>query len=103
MSGQFRTTAEEMRAFSGRIAEVNSSIQQELSRLNSLVSSVTAGWQGQAATAYHQLQERWNEDATKLNRVLDEIKQAIDATTQQYSATEEDQRSSLSNVTAHFG
>ncbi|MFJ6217383.1 WXG100 family type VII secretion target [Streptomyces sp. NPDC092296] len=102
MSGQFRTTAEEMRAFSARIADVNASIQQELSRLNSLVSSVTGTWQGQAATAYHQLQERWNEDATKLNRVLDEIKQAIDATTAQYSATEEEQRSSLGNITGQF-
>ena len=101
--GQFRTTAEEMRAFSARIDQVNSSIQQELSSLNNLVGSITSGWQGQAATAYNQLQQRWNEDATKLNRVLDEIKQAIDATTRQYSATEEEQRSSLSNVSAHFG
>ena len=101
--GQFRTTAEEMRAFSARIDQVNSSIQRELSSLNNLAGSMTSGWQGQAATAYNQLQQRWNEDATKLNRVLDEIKQAIDATTRQYSATEEEQRSSLSNVSAHFG
>ncbi|WP_327069159.1 WXG100 family type VII secretion target [Kitasatospora sp. NBC_01250] len=98
MAGQFTTTAEEMRAFSGKITEVNSQIQGELSKLNALVESIAGGWQGAAATAYHQLQERWNEDATALNKVLDEIRQAIDATTSKYSATEEDQRSSLSGV-----
>lgn len=103
MSGQFRTTAEEMRAFSGRISEVSASIQSELGRLGNLVGSIAGGWQGEAATAYHQLQERWNEDATRLNRVLGEIKDAIDATTQQYSATEEEQRSQMSNITAAFG
>ncbi|MFF7638489.1 WXG100 family type VII secretion target [Kitasatospora sp. NPDC008050] len=98
MAGQFTTTAEEMRAFSGKITEVNSQIQGELSKLNSLVESIAGGWQGAAATAYHQLQERWNDDASALNKVLDEIRQAIDATTAKYSSTEEDQRSSLSGV-----
>lgn len=98
MSGQFTMTAEEMRAFSGRIDEVNGQIQGELSKLNTLVESITQGWQGAAATAYHQLQQQWNEDAGALNKVLGEIKSAIDATTKQYAATEEDQRSSLSKV-----
>ncbi|MDH6122447.1 WXG100 family type VII secretion target [Kitasatospora sp. GAS204B] len=95
---QFTTTAEEMRAFSGKINEVNQQIQGELSKLNALVSSIAGGWQGAAATAYHQLQERWNEDAKALNTVLDEIRGAIDATTSKYSQTEEEQRSSLGGV-----
>ncbi|GAB2743824.1 WXG100 family type VII secretion target [Kitasatospora kifunensis] len=98
MAGQFTTTAEEMRSFSGKITEVNSQVQGEIAKLNGLISSIASGWQGAAATQYHQLQEKWNDDATALNKVLDEIRQAIDATTAKYSATEEDQRSSLSGV-----
>jgi WXG100 family type VII secretion target len=103
MSGQFRTTADEMRAFSARIAEVNSQIQQELSRLNNVVSSVSGGWQGAAATSYQQLQQKWNEDASKLNRVLNEIKEAIDSTSQQYTSTEQEQQSGLSKITSALG
>ncbi|WP_037607530.1 WXG100 family type VII secretion target [Streptacidiphilus rugosus] len=103
MSGQFRTTADEMRAFSARIAEVNSQIQQELNSLNNVVSSVTSGWKGQAATAYQQLQQKWNEDAAKLNKVLSEIKDAIDNTSQQYTATEQEQHSGLSKITSALG
>jgi WXG100 family type VII secretion target len=103
MSGQFRTTGEEMRAFAGRIGEVNSQIQGELSRLNSLVESITSGWQGDAANAYHRLQEQWNEDARKLNQVLAEIQSAIEQTSSQYQATEQEQHSSVSNIQAALG
>ncbi len=103
MSGQFRTTADEMRAFSSRISDVNSQIQQELSRLNSLVESVTQGWQGDAAQSYNQLQTKWNNDASKLNKVLNEIKEAIDSTSAQYTSTEQDQHSSISKITSALG
>ncbi|MFB9366920.1 WXG100 family type VII secretion target [Kitasatospora sp. NPDC001664] len=95
MAGQFTTTADEMNAFANRIQEVNSSVQGEIQRLNTLVDEIKAGWQGQAAAAYQQLQTRFNEDATKLNQVLDEIRQAIVATTQAYTATEEEQRAAM--------
>lgn len=103
MSAQFRTTADEMRAFSSRISDVNSQIQQELGRLNNLVSSITSGWQGGAAESYRQLQEKWGEDANKLNRVLNEIKEAIDSTTAGYTATEQEQHSSISKITSALG
>jgi WXG100 family type VII secretion target len=103
MSGQFRTTADEMRAFSSRISDVNSQIQQELSRLNSLVESVTQGWQGEAAQSYNTLQQQWNNDATKLNKVLNEIKEAIDSTSAQYTSTEQEQHSSISKITSALG
>jgi WXG100 family type VII secretion target len=98
MAGQFTVTAEEMRALSSRITEVNGQIQGEISKLNSLISEVAGGWQGQAATAYHSLQTKWNEDATKLNQVLDEIRSAIDSTAKNYAQTEEQQRGSITGV-----
>ncbi|WP_371497099.1 WXG100 family type VII secretion target [Kitasatospora sp. NBC_00374] len=98
MAGQFKTTAEEMSAFANRIGEVNAQVQGEIGRLNSLVDSIAQGWQGAAATAYQQMQSRFNEDANALNKVLDEIKQAIEATTKAYAATEQDQQSSLTGI-----
>ncbi|MFC1421442.1 WXG100 family type VII secretion target [Streptacidiphilus cavernicola] len=103
MSGQFRTTADEMRAFSSRISDVNAQIQQELGRLNNLVESVTSGWQGEAAQSYNTLQQKWNEDASKLNKVLNEIKEAIDSTSAQYTSTEQEQHSSISKITSALG
>lgn len=103
MSGQFTTSASDMKLFSAHIAEVNSQIQQELGRLENLINTIAAGWKGDAAIAYQTLQSQWNEDAGKLNRVLNEIKEAIDGTSSQYTATESDQHSSISKIAAALG
>ena len=103
MSGQFTTSADDMKQFSSHIADVNHQIQQQLSRLEGIVSTVAAGWSGDAAIAYQTLQGRWNADAAKLNTILGEIKDAIDATSAQYTSTEGDQSSSMSKITAALG
>ncbi|MFD7645434.1 WXG100 family type VII secretion target [Kitasatospora sp. NPDC059795] len=98
MAGQFTTTAEEMTAFANRIGEVNQQVQGEISRLNNLVSEIASGWKGAAATAYQQMQSRVNDDANALNKVLDEIRQAIEATTKAYSMTEDEQAAAVGGV-----
>jgi WXG100 family type VII secretion target len=103
MSGQFTTSADDMKKFSAHIAEVNSQIQQELKRLEGVVETVAGGWSGSAAIAYQTLQGEWNADAAKLNTVLSEIKEAIDATTAQYVGTEGDQTHALSKITSALG
>src|SRR5436305_13413702 len=100
MAGQFTTTEEEMHAFAGKIASVNQAIQGELSRLNTVVDQITSGWKGQAASSYHQLQSQVNEDGNRINQLLGEIKEAIDSTTKNYAASEEEQQQSMSHVTA---
>ncbi|KDN82958.1 hypothetical protein KCH_53180 [Kitasatospora cheerisanensis KCTC 2395] len=87
-----------MTAFANRIGEVNQQVQSEIGRLNNLVSEIASGWKGAAATAYQQMQERFNEDANALNKVLDEIRQAIEATTKLYSMTEEEQRAAVGGI-----
>ncbi|BDM71862.1 hypothetical protein HEK616_53490 [Streptomyces nigrescens] len=101
MAGQqYTTTEEEMVAFSGKIASVNQSIQGEISRLNTVVDTITSGWKGAAASSYNQLQSQVNEDANRLNQLLGEIKEAIDETTKNYSASEEEQAQSISHISA---
>ncbi|GLW75223.1 hypothetical protein Kpho02_75200 [Kitasatospora phosalacinea] len=98
MAGQFTTTAEEMTAFANRIGEVNQQVQGEIGRLNNLVSEISSGWKGAAASAYQQMQQQFNEDANALNKILDEIRQAIEATTKAYSMTEEEQRAAVGGI-----
>ncbi|GAA2113701.1 WXG100 family type VII secretion target [Kitasatospora saccharophila] len=87
-----------MTAFANRIGEVNNQVQGEISRLNNLVSEIASGWKGAAASAYQQMQSQFNDDATALNRILDEIRQAIEATTKAYSMTEEEQRAAVGGI-----
>lgn len=101
MAGQqFTTTEAEMVAFSGRISSVNSSIQGEIKRLQTVIDTLTGGWKGAAATAYNNMQTQVNEDANRLNQILGEIKEAIDQTTKNYVASEEEQQSIVTNAGA---
>ncbi|MCG6493671.1 WXG100 family type VII secretion target [Kitasatospora sp. A2-31] len=93
--GQFKTTAQEMMAFAKHMDEVINTIDGEIKGLNTLVDSVKGGWQGQAAQAYTNLQREFNEDAVKLNQSLKAIKDAIEITTKQYSATDADQQAAF--------
>lgn len=101
MSGQqFTMTEEEMVAFSGRISSVNSSIQGEIRRLQTVIDTITGGWKGSAATAYNNLQQQVNQDANKINQILLDIREAIDQSTRNYSVSEEEQRSQIQNIAA---
>jgi WXG100 family type VII secretion target len=103
MAGQFRVTEDELKALSSKISETNSSIQGEVKRLDGVISQIAGGWQGQAASAYHRLQQQWNEDANKMNQILNDIKEAVDSTRQNYSVTEEQQNSEVSKIMSDFG
>ncbi|MEU9116606.1 WXG100 family type VII secretion target [Streptomyces sp. NPDC048483] len=101
MAGQqYTTTEEEMVQFSGRISTVNQSIEGEIRHLNQVVDNITSGWKGAAASSYNQLQSKVNDDAKRINQLLAEIKEAIDQTTKNYSASEDEQAQSMSHVTA---
>ncbi|MER7583062.1 WXG100 family type VII secretion target [Kitasatospora sp. NPDC097691] len=96
--GQFTMTAQEMLAFANQIEQAIGKIEAERAKLISTVSGITNGWQGQAATAYTNLQNRVNDDIAKLKESLTAIKHAIEATTKHYSSTEEEQKAMFANA-----
>jgi len=79
------------------IDAVNAGVQGEITRLQGVVDDITAGWKGEAANAYHQLQTQVNTDATRLNDILRSIKEAIDLTSRNYAQSDEEQRTSLAS------
>ncbi|MEU9046430.1 MULTISPECIES: WXG100 family type VII secretion target [unclassified Kitasatospora] len=85
-------TAQEMLAFANQIEQAIGKIEAEKNKLNSTVTGITSGWQGQAATAYTNLQNRVNGDIAKLKESLSAIKHAIEQTTKHYASTEEEQK-----------
>ncbi|MDG4856946.1 WXG100 family type VII secretion target [Streptomyces sp. T-3] len=103
MAGQFRVTEDSLAKLSGDIDRANGSIQGEISRLNGVIDQIAGGWQGQAAKSYHSLQERWNQDAKKMSDILRDIKEAVDSTRTNYTASEEQQNSEISKIMSDFG
>jgi early secretory antigenic target protein ESAT-6 len=55
------------------VAEVNSYVRQELSRLKTRMAALEGPWTGLAATTYQQVFASWDRDATRLTEALDKI------------------------------
>ncbi|WP_369172724.1 WXG100 family type VII secretion target [Streptomyces sp. R28] len=103
MAGQFRVTEDELTKLSGDINTVNGQLQGEIRRLNGVIDQIAGGWKGQAAQSYRQLQDRWNADAKRMTDILNDIKEAVDSTRSNYSASEEQQNSEISKIMSDFG
>ncbi len=103
MAGQFRVTEDELTRLSSQITTVNGQIQGEIRRLGGVIDQVAGGWQGEAAKSYHQLQNRWNEEAKNMSAILEGIKEAVDSTRSNYTASEEQQNAEVSKIMSDFG
>lgn len=97
MAPNIKITDQELDALARRIGTVNESIQAEVRNLERVIDMVAPGWRGQASNAYKLLQAQVNDDVTKLNRVLLQIREAVEATKRDF-ATEEAENTAVMNA-----
>src|SRR6476661_8064766 len=86
--GSFETQLPTMQQASQHVYDVNQQIQTQLSNLLNRLEPLTSSWQGEAATSFHQLKMRWNDNATKLNQALQGIGDGLKQSHQTYQTHE---------------
>ncbi|MGW0733536.1 WXG100 family type VII secretion target [Streptomyces sp. NPDC002851] len=99
----FKVTEHELEKLSGRIDRANNEIRGEIKRLGGVIEQIAGGWKGEAASAYHRLQERWNTDANKMSDLLMDMKEAVDSSRKNYNAQEQQQNAEISKIMSDFG
>ncbi|MGH3904557.1 MAG: WXG100 family type VII secretion target [Pseudonocardiaceae bacterium] len=100
MGQQFGTQVEQMQAAANHVAEVNQSVQGQLSALSNQLAPLAGAWQGQASTAFHMLIERWNTNARSLNEALSSIGEQIQGSGATYAQADESENQSFSQINA---
>ena len=103
MSGTFETELSTMRTAAQHVHEVNAQIQAQLSNLLSRLDPLMGSWQGAAATSFHTLRERWQEDATQLNATLGSIAEGLFQVEGNYQATEESAQQGFGAIARRLG
>ena len=98
MAGSYTTDAAVMQKAAQQVQQVSEEINGELRSLLANLEPVASAWKGGAASAFQQLMQRWNEDASKLTQALQGIAELLDSTTKQYSQAEETNSSSISKI-----
>lgn len=61
-----------------RIAAAQSAIAGRLADLESAAEILSGGWSGDAQTAYASAQADWSAGMTRMNTILDAVRQALD-------------------------
>lgn len=100
MGQQFGTQVEQMQAAANHVAEVNQSVQGQLSALSNQLAPLAGAWQGQAAAAFHMLIERWNANARSLHEALNAIGEQIQASGATYAQADETENQAFSQINA---
>ena len=99
----YGTSFDEMSKAAQSVQQTVQQIQSETRSLISSLEPISSSWQGSAASAFQQLIQRFNDDATKLTQALDAIGQALSSNTKNYSAVEEQNQSSISKLLSGLG
>jgi len=95
---QFGVSLDEARKAAQQVQQVKEELSAELNSLRSQLAPLDSQWSGAAQAAYMQLQQRWNDDASKLFNALDEIGQALMGNVNTYSSTEDENASRIRNM-----
>jgi WXG100 family type VII secretion target len=103
VAGNIKVTDQELQHLSGRITTVNDSMHTEVRNLERVMESAHASWRGEGANAYQTLQSEVNDDVRKLNAVLLQIKDAVDATRKDFSSSDAEQAAQLKAMQGHGG
>ena len=103
MSGSFNTDVATMQTAASHVQEVNGTIQAELSSLMSKLEPIASSWQGAAAASFQALQQRWNDDATKLNQILAQIAEGLVANAKSYAEQEAAAQEQINKTSGSLG
>jgi WXG100 family type VII secretion target len=102
MSG-YGTDIAVMQKAASQIRQTSDEINGELRSLLSMLEPLASQWRGEASTAFHQLIDRWNQDATKLTQALAGIADAMSSSSSNYSSSEEQNRSQIASIMSGLG
>jgi early secretory antigenic target protein ESAT-6 len=70
------------------IGKALSKIETDLTELDGLGNQLKAKWGGEAQLAFAAKQKRWTDAATHLSGILNDIRRALEGSTEEYLSTE---------------
>lgn len=103
MAGQFGAQFEQMQAAANHVAEVNQSVQGQLSGLRGQLAPLAGAWKGQAASAFQVLMDRWDNDARNLNEALNGIGEQIRGSGTTYAQADEAENQTYTRISQALG
>lgn len=92
-----------LRAGAQAVAQSRAELLQQLKVLEGRLSGIGAQWQGQGAVAFTQLMTRWQQNATTMINALNDFEANLNSSQSTYTATDQNQSSTMSSLAARLG
>lgn len=96
----YATGAPQLRQAAKEMEDGNVQLMNELKSFMTACDAVEGAWSGAAATAFQNLSRKFADDATQLNKALEQIAQQVTGSAQAYEQQEEQSNSAISAITA---
>jgi WXG100 family type VII secretion target len=96
----YQATPEELSQWAKHLHEVKAQLDAQVTKMDSTVDGIQAGWKGNAATKFDTLQQQVREVMQRINQRLDAIAIAMEKTSGNYSTNEDNQASRMSGISA---
>jgi WXG100 family type VII secretion target len=95
---QYTTNQEAMAQGAAKVDDAANQIQGQIQTLRSEIETMMGGWRGEAASAFVQVHDAFEQQAGKINNALRQMHEALVSTHQTYGTNESDQSQSLTGL-----
>ncbi len=95
---QYTTSQEAMAQGAVKVDDASTQIQGHIQSLRTEVETMMGGWKGDAANAFVQVHDAFEQQANKINNALRQMHESLVATHQTYGPQESDQSQTLSGL-----
>lgn len=95
---QYSTSQEAMAQGATKVDEAANQIQGHIGNLRSEVETMMGGWRGEAAGAFVQVHDAFEQQANKINTALRQMHEALVSTHRTYGSQESDQSQTLTGL-----
>ncbi|MGN6606880.1 MAG: WXG100 family type VII secretion target [Jatrophihabitans sp.] len=95
---QYTTNQEAMAQGAVKVEDAQTQIQGHIQTLRSEVETMMGGWRGEAANAFVQVHDAFEQQANKIVTALGQMHESLVATQRTYGTNESDQSSSLTGL-----
>ena len=100
---EYETNVASMQQAAQHIDQIHQQIQGQLSSLLSKLEQLHGAWQSNTATTFQDLQQRWRDDATKLNQALQGMGEALKRSGQNYQVTDDAHKQAFDQTQSNLG
>jgi WXG100 family type VII secretion target len=97
------TGSQELLTAGQDIVDTGDTIDGILKQLNGIIDAIGTTWQGAAKDAFMTLNDRFDQDAVKLNQALKDMAEQMTGGANLYIQQQQEQSQAMSQVTARLG